>query len=196
EALVWGNIKNPNVLPFLGVNKEPFDASFCLISPWINNGDIMSFLRQHPCLNRLQSITDVVHGMAHLHSLEPPIFYADIRGANILVTDDFKCCLPDFGLSLAVEPPSSPSSSNSISGSLPSSSTFIYSIRDTLPPGMSMPLGVPSLKYTLPSSIRPDHKDLVTTRLSQASHRIHTFIAIRRSSMRFSQRAIVRTDHC
>ncbi|KAK0435392.1 kinase-like domain-containing protein [Armillaria borealis] len=118
EALVWRNVKHPNVLPFLGVNKEIFAPSFCLISPWMDNGDIMSFLRRHPRLDRLKSITDVARGMAYLHSLEPPIVHADIRGANILITSDFRCCLADFGLALAVEPPSSSSCNNSISGSL------------------------------------------------------------------------------
>ncbi|KAK0439497.1 kinase-like domain-containing protein [Desarmillaria tabescens] len=118
EALVWRNVKHRNVLPFLGVNKELFAPSFYLISPWMENGNIISFLHHHPRLDRLQAITDVARGMAYLHSLEPPIVHADIRGANILVTDDFRCCLADFGLALAVETPSSASSNSSISGSL------------------------------------------------------------------------------
>ncbi|KAK0211592.1 hypothetical protein IW262DRAFT_1251574, partial [Armillaria fumosa] len=48
EALVWQNVKHPNILPFLGVNKEIFAPSFCLISPWMDNGNIMSFLCHHP----------------------------------------------------------------------------------------------------------------------------------------------------
>ncbi|PBK60221.1 kinase-like protein [Armillaria solidipes] len=82
EALVWRNVKHPNVLPFLGVNKELFAPSFCLISPWMDNGDIVSFLRHYPGLDRLKSITDVARGMAYLHSLEPPIVHADIRGVS------------------------------------------------------------------------------------------------------------------
>ncbi|KAK0468757.1 kinase-like domain-containing protein, partial [Armillaria novae-zelandiae] len=118
EALVWRNVKHPNVLPFLGVNKELFAPSLCLICPWMDNGNIMSFLCHHPHFDRLKSITDVAHGMAYLHSLEPPIVHADIRGANMLITNDFQCCLADFGLALAVEPSSSSSCSNSTSGSL------------------------------------------------------------------------------
>ncbi|KAK0244507.1 kinase-like domain-containing protein, partial [Armillaria nabsnona] len=38
--------------------------------------------------------------MRYLHNLDPPIVHADIRGANILVMDDLRCCLADFGLSL------------------------------------------------------------------------------------------------
>ncbi len=63
-------------------------------------------------------LVQVVEGMRYLHNLDPPIVHADIRGvrslsslshvtsdvdwsqANILVMDDLRCCLADFGLSL------------------------------------------------------------------------------------------------
>ncbi|PBK81427.1 kinase-like protein [Armillaria gallica] len=119
EALLWRNLKHPNILPFLGVRRDLFAPSFCLISPWMKNGNIMSFLERNPCHNRLQSITEIARGMAYLHSLNPPIVHGDIRGANILVTDDFHCCLCDFGLALAVESQAPGSSSLSrLSGSL------------------------------------------------------------------------------
>ncbi len=56
EALVWRNLKHPNVLPFLGVSTELFVPSFCLISPWMENGNIMSFLAVNPGHDRLVSV--------------------------------------------------------------------------------------------------------------------------------------------
>ncbi|KAK0496655.1 kinase-like domain-containing protein, partial [Armillaria luteobubalina] len=84
EALVWRNVKHPNILPFLGINKEIFAPSFCLISPWMDNGNIMSFLSHHPRTDCLKSIIDVACGMAYLHSLEPPIVHADIQGVSFI----------------------------------------------------------------------------------------------------------------
>ncbi|SJK99362.1 uncharacterized protein ARMOST_02657 [Armillaria ostoyae] len=118
EALVWRNLKHPNVLPFLGVSTKLFVPSFCLISPWMENGNIMSFLAANPGHDRLVSIKEVASGMAYLHSLDPPIVHADIRGANILVTDDYRCCLADFGLALAVETQAPGSSSLGLNGSI------------------------------------------------------------------------------
>ncbi|KAK0199421.1 kinase-like domain-containing protein [Desarmillaria ectypa] len=103
EALAWRNMNHPNVLPFLGVSTELFAPSFCLISPWMQNGNIMSFLARNPAHDRLTSIKEVASGMAYLHLLDPPILHADIRGAKILVNDDYQCCLADFGLALVVE---------------------------------------------------------------------------------------------
>ncbi len=57
EALVWRNLNHPNVLPFIGVSKDLFYPSFCLISPWMNNGNIMAFLSQNPDHDRLHSVS-------------------------------------------------------------------------------------------------------------------------------------------
>ncbi|KAK0193254.1 kinase-like domain-containing protein [Armillaria mellea] len=118
EALVWRNLKHPNVLPFLGVSTKLFVPSFCLISPWMENGNIMNFLAANPGHDRLVSIKEVASGMAYLHSLDLPIVHADIRGVNILVTDDYRCCLADFGLALAVEMQAPGSSALTLSGSI------------------------------------------------------------------------------
>ncbi|KAF9053824.1 kinase-like protein, partial [Hymenopellis radicata] len=118
EALVWRNLNHPNVLPFLGVSKDLFYPSFCLISPWMNNGNIMAFLSQNPDHDRLRSVTEVAQGLAYLHTLAPPIVHADIRGANILVTDDLRCCLADFGLALAVESQAPAVSTTTLQGSI------------------------------------------------------------------------------
>ncbi|KAK0475676.1 kinase-like domain-containing protein, partial [Armillaria luteobubalina] len=80
EVLVWRNLRHPNVLPFIGVNDDVFYPGFCLISPWMKNGDIISFLRQNPGHNRIQCIREVANGLHYLHSHDPPVVHADIRG--------------------------------------------------------------------------------------------------------------------
>ncbi|KAK0431865.1 kinase-like domain-containing protein [Armillaria borealis] len=102
EVLVWRNLEHPNVLRFIGVNDDLFYPSFCLISPWMKNGNIISFLSQNPGHDRMQCIREVANGLHYLHSHDPPVVHADIRGANILVTGDLHCCLADFGLAKAV----------------------------------------------------------------------------------------------
>ncbi|KAF8904847.1 kinase-like domain-containing protein [Mucidula mucida] len=103
EALVWRQLRHPNVLPFVGINNDLFAPCFCLISEWMKNGNIMGFLLDHPNHDRLQSIVDIAEGIRYLHDLDPQIVHADIRGANVLVSDDFHCVLADFGISLMAE---------------------------------------------------------------------------------------------
>lgn len=56
EALVWRQLRHPNVLPFLGVSEDLFTPRYCLISPWMVNGNIMSYFEAHPDHDRLTSV--------------------------------------------------------------------------------------------------------------------------------------------
>ncbi|KAK1224261.1 hypothetical protein PQX77_012839 [Marasmius sp. AFHP31] len=113
EALLWRQLDHPNVLSFLGVNVELFAPGFCLVLPWMENGDILSYLKRNPTHDRLKSLREIAAGMEYLHSHEPAIIHADIRGANILVKDDLTCALADFGLAIAMETKIMPTSSGS-----------------------------------------------------------------------------------
>ncbi|PBK66460.1 kinase-like protein [Armillaria solidipes] len=84
EALVWRQLHHPNILPFLGVNEDLFAPSYCLISPWMSNGNIMSYLKAHPDHDRLTSLVQVAEGMQYLHNHDPPIVHANIRGVRAL----------------------------------------------------------------------------------------------------------------
>ncbi|KAF9259561.1 kinase-like protein [Marasmius fiardii PR-910] len=98
EALIWTQLRHPNVLSLLGVNTVLFSSGFCLVSPWMANGDIVSFLKEHPDHDKLQSICEIMAGLEYLHSFSPPIVHGDIKGDNILVSEDHRCVLADFGL--------------------------------------------------------------------------------------------------
>lgn len=113
EALVWKHLDHPNVLPLLGVNMELFKPSFCLVSPWMQNGNLLDYLEKNPTHNRLKALLEVAEGMDYLHRYDPPIVHADIRCGNILVTDKLVCCLADFGLARVAE--SQPATTTSFS---------------------------------------------------------------------------------
>ncbi|KAJ7598117.1 kinase-like domain-containing protein, partial [Mycena floridula] len=84
EALVWKQLDHPNVLPFLGVSVELFAPSFCLVSPWMSNGNLMEYLRAHPEFNRLNAISEIAAAMQYLHEYSPSIVHADIRGVSTI----------------------------------------------------------------------------------------------------------------
>ncbi|KAK0244443.1 hypothetical protein EDD85DRAFT_945746 [Armillaria nabsnona] len=82
EALIWRQLCHPNILPFLGVSEDLFATSYCLISPWMINENIMCYLEVHPDHDRLTSLVQVAEGMQYLHNHDPPIVHADIRGVR------------------------------------------------------------------------------------------------------------------
>ncbi|KAF9070944.1 kinase-like domain-containing protein [Rhodocollybia butyracea] len=100
EALVWRQLRHPNILPLLGVNSDLFSPSFGLISPWMENKDIITYLKEHQNHDISPVLSDISAGLHYLHSRNPPIVHGDIRGGNILVTNDLRCCLADFGLAV------------------------------------------------------------------------------------------------
>ncbi|KAF8145044.1 kinase-like protein, partial [Mycena galopus ATCC 62051] len=91
-------LSHPNLLPFFGMYY--LDNRLCLISPWMENGHVMQFLKKNPGLakqNRLSLRLDVAFGIRQLH--QHKIVHGDLKAANILVTPSFKACIADFGLS-------------------------------------------------------------------------------------------------
>ncbi|CAA7268614.1 unnamed protein product [Cyclocybe aegerita] len=98
EAIVWGHVFHLNLLPFYGVyHLDDQYRRMCLVSPWMDHGNLVEHLKKYPATRRLPLVSDVVAGLSYLH--EKDIVHGDLKGANILVTDTGTACLCDFGLS-------------------------------------------------------------------------------------------------
>ncbi|KAF5373016.1 hypothetical protein D9758_001463 [Tetrapyrgos nigripes] len=104
EVLIWKQLHHQHILPLYGVNMELFQPSYCIISPWMSNGDIGSFLRKSASESsvdrKIGLITEIAEGLNYLHGLDPPVIHGDIKGSNVLISDDLHCRLADFGLSM------------------------------------------------------------------------------------------------
>ncbi|KAF9078166.1 hypothetical protein BDP27DRAFT_1356857 [Rhodocollybia butyracea] len=109
EAFIWRQLRHENILPFIGMNDE-FSPNLWLISPWMKNGNISDFLKSHPSHNVFNSVIEITRGLRYLHHFDPPIIHWDLRGANVLVGDDYQCMLADFGLSHVVTTKAMPTS--------------------------------------------------------------------------------------
>ncbi|KAF9256018.1 kinase-like protein [Marasmius fiardii PR-910] len=99
EAIVWRQLKHPNLLPFLGMYYLEDETQFCLVSPWMDKGNLVQFLRatQREHVNHHELVYDVASGLAYLHSEK--VVHGDLKGVNILITPDGRACIGDFGLS-------------------------------------------------------------------------------------------------
>ncbi|KAJ6495124.1 kinase-like domain-containing protein, partial [Mycena sanguinolenta] len=102
EALIWRQLAHSNVLPFFSVYfTQEEKPRLCLVSPWMENGNISSYLKRHPAgCNRLTLVLDVALGLEYLHGRN--LVHGDLKGLNVLVTRSGRAVLADFGLSSVV----------------------------------------------------------------------------------------------
>ncbi|KAJ8083342.1 Rho guanine nucleotide exchange factor [Marasmius tenuissimus] len=99
EAILWYQIRHPNVLPFLGIYQLEYAHQLCLISPWMTNGNLVQFLEvtKREDIDHYVLVHDVASGLTYLHSKK--IVHVDMKGLNILITGSLRACIADFGLS-------------------------------------------------------------------------------------------------
>ncbi|KAJ7191529.1 kinase-like domain-containing protein [Mycena pura] len=100
EALVWQNLQHDFILPFLGVDMDTFSPAISLVSPWMKHGTILQYLRMKGREDVPRFIREIAEGVAYLHVSR--IVHGDLRGANILVSDDHHALIGDFGLASVI----------------------------------------------------------------------------------------------
>ncbi|KAJ7601876.1 kinase-like domain-containing protein [Mycena rosella] len=98
EALVWRDWHHPNILSFIGIDRESFPSSLCMVSPWMEHGTVLKYLEQHGRGNVDKFLYEIAQGLRYLHSCN--IVHGDLRGSNVLINEDRSACLADFGLSV------------------------------------------------------------------------------------------------
>ncbi|KAF5353384.1 hypothetical protein D9756_007842 [Leucocoprinus leucothites] len=101
ETVVWTSLNHPNILGFFGL-ADDVGRHGCpaLISPFCDNGVVMSYLKTHPDHNtRLRMMAGIADGLQYLHSLEEKIIHGDLKPTNILVSHSGRPLLCDFGRS-------------------------------------------------------------------------------------------------
>ena len=56
EIIGWKYVSHPNIVPFLGVSETVFP--FCVVSPWLSNGNILEYIKKNRRVDRLQLVSD------------------------------------------------------------------------------------------------------------------------------------------
>ncbi|KAF9647848.1 kinase-like protein, partial [Thelephora ganbajun] len=95
QVIIGRRVRHENVLSIEGVAPELFDL--CLVSEWLDNGNMLQFVRTHEEVDRRSLLIGITRGLHHLHSNE--VIHGDLKGSNILIDEQGNPLLSDFGLS-------------------------------------------------------------------------------------------------
>ncbi|KAG5637385.1 hypothetical protein H0H81_004762 [Sphagnurus paluster] len=99
EAILWGQLSHPNVLPIYGLFH--FENKVCIVAPWMDYGDLRKYLNNNPTANRLRLANDVLEGLSYLHN--NGIIHGDLKGPNVLINNAGRAYLADFGISSGMD---------------------------------------------------------------------------------------------
>ncbi|OCF78736.1 TKL protein kinase [Kwoniella mangroviensis CBS 8886] len=99
EVNIWCRLDSEFVLPFFGASSAVGPPPWFLVSPWMKNGRITDYIRSDAGskVDRIALIHRVAQGMEYLHSRD--VVHGDLKGQNILIDDEGRPRLCDFGLS-------------------------------------------------------------------------------------------------
>lgn len=105
EYAIVSNVHHPNVLApkhFDTCGSKPY-----LVLPFCERGSVMQFIRTPEFAveesDAWRLLRDVASGLAHLHSMSPPIIHQDIKPDNILINDLDDYVITDFGISTRIK---------------------------------------------------------------------------------------------
>ncbi|KAK1560216.1 hypothetical protein Q3G72_023670 [Acer saccharum] len=109
EVEMIGMAVHRNLLRLRGFCMTPTER--LLVYPYMANGSVASCLRERPesqpplsWSNRKLISLGSARGLAYLHDhCDPKIIHRDVKGANILLDEDFEAVVGDFGLAKLME---------------------------------------------------------------------------------------------
>ncbi|KAG6916779.1 hypothetical protein DXG01_005361 [Tephrocybe rancida] len=99
EAMLWGQLSDPNVLAIYGLYLDKTRVS--IVSPWMENEEIRTYLEKTPNAPRVRLAADVGSGLMYLHDND--IIHGDLKSPNVLIDGTGRARLADFGISSVLD---------------------------------------------------------------------------------------------
>ncbi len=100
EAALMCQLEHPNIVGFVGAVTEP--SSLCIITEFCQRGSLADLLLnssvQMSFQQKLRCALDAASGMLYLHSWNPVILHRDLKSDNLLVDENWRIKVGDFGL--------------------------------------------------------------------------------------------------
>lgn len=101
EASLMRSLRHPNVVQFLGATMD--EPDICIVTEYMSKGSLYHLLHDPNVAISWEMVRkialDAAKGMAYLHLRTPAIIHRDLKSHNLLVDENWKVKVCDFGLS-------------------------------------------------------------------------------------------------
>jgi len=105
EVMIMRGCRHPNVLQFLGASTKP--PNICIVMEYMPLGSLYKIIHDDSVKLELVMIRkmmiDAAKGMNYLHKSNPVIIHRDLKSHNLLVDENWKVKVCDFGLSRIID---------------------------------------------------------------------------------------------
>lgn len=98
EVHLWHKLDHENIIPVLGITTE-IDSTLSIVSPWIEQGDARHYV-ENAAIDPGPLMRGIAQGLHYLHTRPGgAVFHGDLKGANVLISENGDALLADFGFS-------------------------------------------------------------------------------------------------
>ncbi|KIM52879.1 hypothetical protein SCLCIDRAFT_1223382 [Scleroderma citrinum Foug A] len=96
---LWSDLHHENIVPIFGVLTK-FDFSVSIICAWMSKGNAYDYVHNKD-IDPRPLLLGIVRGLEYLHNLNS--IHGDLRGKNVLISEEGHALLADFGLLSVME---------------------------------------------------------------------------------------------
>lgn len=101
EVATWSRLRHRNIVRVFGITTK-FDYTISLITEWADMGSAIDYV-QNRSVDPRPLLIDVAHGLSYLHGQRQPIVHGDLRGKNVLISQDGRALVADYGVAILVD---------------------------------------------------------------------------------------------
>ncbi|RQM10611.1 hypothetical protein DD237_002882 [Peronospora effusa] len=103
EIKMVSPFNHPNVVRLIGC-AWTIETDLQALFEYMENGDLRDYLLdpsspRHWSQELLQLAVDIIEALVYMHSFTPPLVHRDLKSRNIMLSDDMKAKVTDFGAS-------------------------------------------------------------------------------------------------
>lgn len=101
EVATWSKLRHRNIVQVSGITTK-FDYTVSLVTEWADMGSAIDYV-QNRAIDPRPLLIEVAHGLSYLHGQRLPIVHGDLRGKNVLISQDGRALVADYGVAILVD---------------------------------------------------------------------------------------------